>query len=174
MFWKKKEEPSSSFQSSNGMSASSSSFNPLDVQSPPAFGDVNSGMAGAGGMNSGAPNPYPSGFDSPSGAGSVPADPFSQSAPTGFGQSPYGSMNSATQMMGQMQNSALPTNPISTLPSRSAPADPNAIHPRDVELILSRLELIRAEIENVNHRLAHLEQNAQMKSTGTGKNKAWY
>jgi hypothetical protein len=34
----------------------------------------------------------------------------------------------------------------------------DSIHPRDVELILSRLETIRAELENVSHRLSALER----------------
>lgn len=173
MFWKKKEEPALAFPSS---SSGSSSFNPLDVQSPPAFGDANGMNGGMAGMQASASNPYATGFEPnpmsqyPNGPSAATSDPFSQ-APTGFGQPAF---SNANQMMQQMQQN-LPTNPISTLPNRSAPADPNAIHPRDVELILSRLELIRSEIENVNHRLSHLEQNAAMKqSSGSGKNKAWY
>jgi len=177
MFWKKSEAPSSSFPSFSASTSNSSldssqpfgqspngqSFNPLDIQTPPAFGDAhnstgfnpNQGMSG-----------FPTGMESST---TQTADPFgamSSSQSTSF----PGANQYAQQMAGQQQMSL-----GTQLPVRSAQSDPNQIHPRDIELILSRLELIRSEIENVNHRLTFIEQSFGHQATNQApKGKPWY
>lgn len=184
MFWKKKEDPSASSAASfasfgSGLQSSgtmppgfgadqSQSFHPLDVQNPPAFGDMQnggnmssmggmSGMSGGMGMNgmspagfgqsvsSGVPT-FPTGMAN-SGGLPTTSDPFGSQSSTSFSQPQFGGGQSMQQFS------------AGQLPALDTGADPNKIHPRDIELILSRLELVRSELENVNHRLSFIEQS---------------
>lgn len=201
MFWKKKEESSNSVPPSTSLpnldlpNAPNFNAQAAEFGAPNGAGnfdsrsfsqgyDTNAGMPSYGdgmsqnsqsamAMNMYSTSQGQTGGNSMNGMVDPYANPM-QSAPTGFGQSTY--PNPAAMMsQTQLQNAAVPTNPMTVLPNRSMPNDPNQIHPRDVELILSRLELIRAEIENVNHRLSYLEQ-AQLpnKNVPGQKGKNWY
>jgi len=153
-----------------GTDSYNQSFHPLDVQNPPSFGDVNSSNntginLGMGSPNGGVPS-FPTGMGSNSGFSGT-SDPFGQAG----GQFGQPQQFGGPQMM-QQQFSA------SQLPARDMSSDLSKIHPRDIELILSRLELVRSELENVNHRLSYIEQNFSQpqsgKSGAKGAKNNWY
>jgi hypothetical protein len=93
-------------------------------------------------------------------------DPFaSQSSQNSFSQgmqTPY----SQTQNWNQFNAGANVQQPFGhqSQPSQaqSAPSS-SSLQNRDIDLILSRLDLIKAEVENVSHRMTLLEQELRQK-----------
>lgn len=93
------------------------------------------------------------------------SDPFAAQNPTqpdasGFNSSmttPYSQAQNWNQF-----NSGLQTNQNVQIPQTQSAQTSQASN-RDMELILSRLDLIKSEIENVSHRITLLEQELHQK-----------
>ncbi|HLP79771.1 MAG TPA: hypothetical protein VK158_04005 [Acidobacteriota bacterium] len=94
---------------------------------------------------------FPTGLDSHDPA--FGGDPLSQSS---FQPTSMSAMSSFSQPYAQPATSQFQQ------PTFSQPTQPQqSLTPRDVELILSRLDLIKSEIENLSHRISNLERNQQ-------------
>jgi hypothetical protein len=142
-FWKKGEPQMPSFDSQN---YGSGSFN---QQNDPFASSQNQqfNQFGANPQDpfTAPPHDFNSPFDSPD------QNPFASQQNQGYGgnQAQFG-----TYANQQSQGAHLGTTSLTQTTSQYSPE----LHKKDVELILSRLDLIKSELDNINHRMTLLEQ----------------
>ncbi len=159
MFWKKEDDfGTQDFSSSNPFGQSAAQQPGFDSPSPfggDPFSAQSQQSQGFGDSQNGG---FASPFDTPD------SNPFASpnmASPDAFSQQnqPFGQSSFGTQNQGMSQSFSQNSQNTQPLSSGQSHEYGGEMHKKDIELVLSRLDLIRSEIDNVNHRLNLIEQN---------------